>query len=358
MERATQAAREGGAGAAVKQIVGELTDKVVKDVAEGRRNMDDLQQRHDDDEKIAKWQDKGRGGMFDWLVGDTSRAATEKELGKLQAKERKQGLSPLDRIKKRKLEGEIAGQEDAWSRDQMRRVGPLPDPVTSTSPEFADAIEGAREARRAAAFRRTDAPVERSATATKPGAAQRGRVQPPARPKAIGATAFPGYGTDDAPTPTASVSTPRDREPPASAKPPAFRNDTAKLPENPQGNAASNSLFSGESLSGQTPDPRLTKTAPMSATGAFSPPPTANGLGEVQSKADAAKASVESLGSSGASAGSALATGISSGLSSMEAQVAASVARMQQQLNSLKAPSLSMGGLGGFNTGKGMAEVK
>ncbi|PZR94173.1 MAG: phage tail tape measure protein [Stutzerimonas stutzeri] len=485
LERATQAAKEGGIGGAVKQLAGELTDKVVKDVGEGKRGMDDLQQRHDDDEKIAKWQDKGRGGMFDWLVGDTSRKATEDELGKLRVKERRQGLSPLDRVKKQKLEREIAGQEDAWSRDQMRKVdaegqkesrfqlyrsGPLPQ-LTSASEEFADTIEGGRESRRASAFSRRDTPAPFAAPEVERGQAQRGRVQPTARPKAIGATAFPGFGADDAdpiivqadaaaeavrearrgvsasrsvaprpakaaPQPAApvpdrqpqtaqAIPTPsRDASPaptppapvparqPQTAQaipttsgdappaPPRFTNDTAKLPESPQGSAASNSLFSGQSLAAQQPDPRLTKmpSGDRSLSPAFmpadsfrferpaadqpmrhekppeqlrpAPPPPAfapagaggfklDGIGEVQSKVDAAKASVESLGSSGASAGSALASGITSGLSTMEAQVAQSVARMQAQLNSLKAPSLSIGGgLGGFNTGKGMAEVR
>jgi TP901 family phage tail tape measure protein len=180
-----------------------------------------------------------------------------------------------------------------------------------------------------------------------------------------------------------------------SPQPPRFKVDNA-LPENPQGNAASNSLFNGQALANQQTDARLTKapTGDRSVSPAFLPadafrferpaaeqpmrhetpprreaaapafaPAGAGGfklddIGEVQSKVDAAKASVDSLGSSGASAGSALASGITSGLSAMEAQVAQSVARMQAQLNSLKAPSLSMGGLGGFNTGKGMAEVR
>ncbi|WP_164547452.1 MULTISPECIES: phage tail tape measure protein [unclassified Bosea (in: a-proteobacteria)] len=125
-------------------------------------------------------------------------------------------------------------------------------------------------------------------------------------------------------------------------RPPGFKNDTAKLPENPQGSAASNSLFSGEGLASQSLDPKLTKTA-------------APGIAEITSKVEAAKSSVESLGPAGASAGSALASGFSSGVSAMEAQLNAAVDRMQAKLNSLSAPSLS---LGGMNTGKGMAEVR
>lgn len=114
------------------------------------------------------------------------------------------------------------------------------------------------------------------------------------------------------------------------------------LGEKPQGNAASNSLFSSELLAGQSLSSSLTKTA----TPDFS---------AISSKVEAARSGVESLGTAGASAGSALASGISSGLSTMEAQVNAAVDRMQAKLNSLSAPSLS---LGGFNTGKGMAEVR
>ncbi len=313
LERATQAARDGGAGAAVKQIVGELTDKVVKDVAEGRQNMDDLQQRHDDDEKIRKWQDKGRGGMFDWLVGDTSRGATDAELGKLRAKERKQGLSPLDRVRKRQLEDEVVGQENAWSRDQMRRVGPLPEQITSASPEFANAIEGAREARRARAFSRSE---PESKPSVPKGLARRGGVLPPERPRELGGGGVvPTQGLDE-----------------TGAGGSRFKNDTAKLPQNPQGNAASNSLFSSEPIASQTLDPKLAKTK----TPSFSD-------------------MVGDAGSAASAAGQALATGLTPGLEAMKAQVAAAVAEMQASLNSLKAPTLSLGGL---NTGKGMAEVR
>lgn len=316
LERATKAAKEGGAGGAFRQLADELTDKVVKDVAEGRRGMDELQQRHDDDEKIKKWQDKGRGGMFDWLVGDTSRGATDAELDKLRAKERRQGLSPLDKIKKRQLEDEVSGQEAAWSRDQMRRVGALPDQLTTSSSEFAHVIEGAREARRATALSRS---TPDSAPAVPKGLAGRGGVLPPVRPREFGGGGVVAAQSFD------ETGANRSR----------FKNDTAKLPENPQGNAASNSLFSGEGLASQTLDPRLIKTA-------------APAIGEIVSK-------VQALGPAGASAGSALATGITSGLSAMEAQVNAAVDRMQAKLNSLSAPSLSLGGL---NTGKGMGEVR
>lgn len=45
---------------------------------------------------------------------------------------------------------------------------------------------------------------------------------------------------------------------------PTFRNDTAKLAQNAEGNIASNSLFSGQSLSSQTMASSLTKTGDMS----------------------------------------------------------------------------------------------
>ena len=115
-------------------------------------------------------------------------------------------------------------------------------------------------------------------------------------------------------------------------RPPAFRNDTSKLPQNPRGNAASNSLFSSEPIAGQSLSPSLTKT-----------------------KMPSFSEMVGDAGSAASAAGQALATGLSPGLEAMKAQVAAAVADMQATLNSLKAPSLS---LGGFNTGKGMAEVR
>lgn len=100
----------------------------------------------------------------------------------------------------------------------------------------------------------------------------------------------------------------------------------------------------------------LPPVRPAELSGAITVP--MQGFEEAQSKVAEVSTSIASLGPAGASAGTALASGITSGLSQMEAQVAAAVARMQQKLNSLSAPSLSLGGLGGLNTGKGMGEVR
>lgn len=329
LERAAAAAKEGGAGAAVKQIVGELTDKVVKDVAEGRGNMEDLQQRYDDERQLARMRQR-----FDSKLDPREKANLEDEAGRIDARLKDMPAGAArDRLQAKRdaLAGQLMpprpdmseADKNAWSRDQMRRVGPLPDSVTSASPEFANAIEGSREARRAAALGRSAAD---GAPSVPKGLAGRGGILPPVRPRELG-----GGGI----VPAQSFNE-------TGASHPRFKNDTASIPQNPQGNAGSNSLFSSEPLAGQKLAPSLTKTATPD-------------FAAITSKVEAAKSGVESLGSAGASAGSALASGITAGLSTMEAQVNAAVDRMQAKLNSLSAPSLS---LGGFNTGKGMAEVR
>lgn len=146
---------------------------------------------------------------------------------------------------------------------------------------------------------------------------------PPVRPGSAGQNASTSGAVDSA----LGGNAPFNHE-----RPPAFRNDTSKLPQNPRGNAASNSLFSSDPIAGQSLPSSLTKT-----------------------KMPSFSEMVGDAGSAASAAGQALATGLSPGLEAMKAQVAAAVAEMQATLNSLKAPSLS---LGGFNTGKGMAEVR
>lgn len=343
LERATAAAKEGGAGAAVKQIVGELTDKVVKDVAEGRGNMEDLQQRYDDERQLARMRQR-----FDSKLDPREKANLEDEAGRIDARLKDMPAGAArDRLQAKRdaLAGQLMpprpdmseADKSAWSRDQMRKVdaegekkskyglyrsGPLA-PLTSAADDFANAIEGSREARRAAALGRSAAD---GAPSVPKGLAGRGGILPPVRPRELG-----GGGI----VPAQSFNE-------TGASHPRFKNDTASIPQNPQGNAGSNSLFSSEPLAGQKIAPSLTKTATPD-------------FAAITSKVEAAKSGVESLGSAGASAGSALASGITAGLSTMEAQVNAAVDRMQAKLNSLSAPSLS---LGGFNTGKGMAEVR
>lgn len=93
-----------------------------------------------------------------------------------------------------------------------------------------------------------------------------------------------------------------------------------------------------------------TKPAPVSSSADVS-----SALGGGAASLAEVKSSVESLGPAGQSAGSTMAAGLRSGISQMEADLNAAVARMQQRLDSLKAPSL---GFGGLNTGKGMSEVR
>lgn len=76
------------------------------------------------------------------------------------------------------------------------------------------------------------------------------------------------------------------------------------------------------------------------------------GLDDAKTKLTEVKTSVDALGPAGQTAGRNLATGFSSGLSQMEADATAAIARIQQKLNTLKAPSLSFSGL---NTGRATA---
>lgn len=131
---------------------------------------------------------------------------------------------------------------------------------------------------------------------------------------------------------------------------PGFRNDTAKIPQNPQGNALSNSLFSGEGIAVQSIDPRLTRTA-------------VPGIGEITSKVEAAKQSAASLGSAGSSAGAQFVAGLNAELDRGIAEAAGKIERLKAMLNFTASPTVrlnvqSAGGLGGFNTGKGMSEVR
>lgn len=75
-------------------------------------------------------------------------------------------------------------------------------------------------------------------------------------------------------------------------------------------------------------------------------------LDDAKTRLTEVRTSVDALGPAGQSAGRNLATGFSSGLSQMEADATAAIARIQQKLNTLKAPSLSFSGL---NTGRATA---
>jgi TP901 family phage tail tape measure protein len=81
----------------------------------------------------------------------------------------------------------------------------------------------------------------------------------------------------------------------------------------------------------------------------------AGDFGDVISKAGEVKSTIDALGPAGQAAGNSLASGFSSGLFRMEADAKVAIERIQRQLNSLKAPSLSFSGL---NTGPSMNEAR
>jgi TP901 family phage tail tape measure protein len=81
----------------------------------------------------------------------------------------------------------------------------------------------------------------------------------------------------------------------------------------------------------------------------------AGDFGDVISKAGEVKSTIDALGPAGQAAGNALASGLSSGLIRMEAEATVAIQRIQRQLNSLRAPSLSLSGL---NTGPSMNEAR
>lgn len=304
-ERASEAARNEGFSGALKKIREDITasgqpyaGKPQDDIDQGRQ-ADAARQVSADDATVARLAE--RRGYNDLARRDPTSLSRD-EIARQYIGRRRQGAQP-GQTAPDLSEDEIK----AVLRDQQRRSGAMPDSVSFTASEMASAVEGVREARRAAGF--GGIPGAGGPSAPK-GLAQRGGVLPPSRPKAAGAPEFPGFG-DDAKS--------------------RFKVDN-NLPNRPEGNVASNSLFSGERLAGQNLDPKLTKTAM---------PSFSEMVGEA--------------GSAASAAGQALATGLTPGLETMKAQVAAAVADMQATLNSLKAPSLS---LGGFNTGKGMAEVR
>ncbi len=104
---------------------------------------------------------------------------------------------------------------------------------------------------------------------------------------------------------------------------------------------------------------KAVKNAPLPPSRPDSLKPTitvpTQGLDDAGSSAERLKALILDIGPSGGIAGSKMASGLLGGLSKMEADVDAAVSRMQQKLQSLKAPSLSFGGSGGFNTGTSTA---
>lgn len=181
LERATAAVREKGFLEAVKQLATDTIGKELKEHNEGWQGFLDAQ-------TLEGVTNPAKGSWSDIVTGDTSRIATMKALEALRAKEKRQGyLSYFDKHNKKTFESRIAEGDNAWSRDQLRRLGVLPGSLTSQSPEFADVIEAAREARRASAFSNMggDKPLS---------GGRQGKVLPPSRPKDLGGISFPGFG--------------------------------------------------------------------------------------------------------------------------------------------------------------------
>ena len=82
------------------------------------------------------------------------------------------------------------------------------------------------------------------------------------------------------------------------------------------------------------------------------------GFDEAATKAEKVKQAVDLLGPAGEKSSAVLAAGFNTALAGMETSAAATIARIQKQLDSLKAPHLSFGGPGGLNTGRSMGEVR
>lgn len=262
LERATTAVREKGFLQAVKQLADDAVGKPLREHNEGWQGFVDSQ-------TLEGVTNPGKGSWSDFITGDTSRIATMKALEALQSKEKKQGyLSYFDKANKKTFLDRIAAGDDAWSRDQLRRLGVLPgSSLTSNSPEFADVIEAAREARRAGGF-------SGLGLGSKPlSGGREGKVLPPVRPKD----------------------------------------------------------FAGGGL------------APVAA------------LDDVKSKSEAAASSFGLLGPAAQTAGSEISAGFVAAEGSID-RLAGKVARLKQDLASLRAPSLSFGGASSLNIGRQGAE--
>lgn len=214
LERAGKAAKEGGAGAAAKQLASEFVDKVAADAGEGRRNMEEFQQGYDDERQLArmrqrmsaKMDPREKANLQDELI-----RASERMKSMPAGAARDRLMAKRDDLLKRLNPDDpemTDADKSAWSRDQMRRLGPLPGSLTEASSEFANAIEGAREARRGAALSRSTAPkLPFDPPEVAKGAAGKGRVLPPRRPDGAGSDAIlPVQGLDEAQSKVQAVS--------------------------------------------------------------------------------------------------------------------------------------------------------
>lgn len=212
MERATEAAREGGLGGAIKSLVQDAADAENGPINQGVRvrkaalhNLG-LTEAGADEGTLKRLRDR-IGSANPSVTDRRERANLEDDLRQIEARLASMPAGERrDRLEGRRndLRGRLGARGQsvvltgaeiaAWSRDQVRRIGPLPSHLTSSSPEFVDAMEAGREARRASAFSRST-PV--STPSAPKGLAQKGRVLPPSRPKEPDAPAFPAFSSDD-----------------------------------------------------------------------------------------------------------------------------------------------------------------
>jgi TP901 family phage tail tape measure protein len=323
MERAAEAARSEGFVGAVKRIVGDVIDGASKSAAEGREGMGRLAVTEPDRleaSRIARRGEEANGGPRDLYADKNLEEDIEREREILRLapegsirKRAEERLAELERKRNGVVKSIPLSDAELKSvaRDQQRLAGlhNLPE-LNFNSREAEAAGDMARERQRGAAW---------SAS--------------PSRPPSV-ASGAPVVVLDDV------VS----RVSPAAAA-------TAPAPPPAQSKGWLESFRAGldQFRADMKPGLDRMKWQPVD------PAP----LAEAQAKVADVRTTIESLGPVGASAGTALGTGISSGLSQAEAAVAASVARMQQTLNTLRMPSLSFGtGAGGLPVGRSMPEVR
>lgn len=273
MERFTAAVREKGALEATKDAVKEAGGSIGAELSQHNQDFADFQQRYDDERQLQRMRQRNQARMDPReranLEGEVS--ALNDRIGNMPSGRARDRLIARreDYLKRLTDTGLSVTEADAaaWSRDQQYRQGGLPElKLTSQSPEFADVIEAAREARRAKAMAGdSGSDFPKAPVKTRPGG-----VQPPVRPAEFGGGLAPVTALDD-----------------------------------------------------------------------------------VKSKSDAAKSAFGLLGPAAQSAGSEIAAGFQAAEGSIDA-IASKVARLKQDLASLRAPSI--GGLSGLPTGRQGAE--
>lgn len=165
----------------------------------------------------------------------------------------------------------------------------------------------------------------------------------------LGGTIGALQGKRDSITSAASAETAGKVLPPAIASLHAARTKAKTDPLDAQLSSARQNLAELNALVAKIDDLNLQLAEKQGETANAVKPRMSQAIGEV-------KTEISGLGAAGQTAGSQLADGFSQGLSRMKNEADAAVASIQQKLSSLKAPSLSIGtiggGVGGFNTGK------